>query len=170
MIPLAMRLATNSPPDRRRRCSGGIHAPPCILLRRCPRQANPLLVVDELIREPSKELKAAWCPVVRMDDLLEKKAGIDADDAKHSKVEPLVPILGGKIAAHPKYPNLLHPNPYGIGGGRSAPSLGLSPGQYTSLFCNLTAAEDRLYQGGGGSGDSLQDGHGAFSAAMNAKF
>jgi hypothetical protein len=37
-----------------------------------------------------------------MDHLLEKKVGIDADDAEDSKVEPLVPTSGGKIAVHPQ--------------------------------------------------------------------
>ncbi len=37
-----------------------------------------------------------------MDHLLEKKVGIDAEDAKDSEVEPLVPMSGGKIAVHPQ--------------------------------------------------------------------
>jgi hypothetical protein len=100
--PLAARLATNSPPDRRRRCSGGVHNPSCILFHRCPRQANPLLVVNELVCKPSKELEATCRPVVRMDDLLEKKVGINADNSEDSEVEPLVPMFGGKIAVHPQ--------------------------------------------------------------------
>ena len=33
---------------------------------------------------------------------VEKKVGIDADDAEDSEVEPLVPMSGGKIAVHPQ--------------------------------------------------------------------
>jgi hypothetical protein len=47
------------------------------------------------------------------------------------------------------------------------PSLGPSPGQYASLFGNLSAAGDGLYRSGGGGGDRLRDGHRAFAAAMN---
>jgi hypothetical protein len=104
MSPLATWLVANSPPDSRRHCSGDIHnpPPPLILFLGCPRQVNPLLVVDELVCKPSKELKAACSPVVPMDNLLEKKVGINADDAKDSKVEPLVPMFGGEIGVHPQ--------------------------------------------------------------------
>ncbi len=131
---------------------------------------NPLLVVNALVCEPSKKLDAAHCPVVVVciDDLLEKKLGVDTDDAKDSEVEPLASMFVGKIVVHPQYPNLWRLNPYGGGGDGSAPSLGSSPGQYASLFCNLMAAGDRLYQGGGGSGDSLRDGHQELAMAMNA--
>jgi hypothetical protein len=37
-----------------------------------------------------------------MDNLLEKKLGVNADDARDSVVEPLVPMFGGEIAAHPQ--------------------------------------------------------------------
>ncbi len=37
-----------------------------------------------------------------MDNLLEKKVGIDTDNAQDAKVEPLVPMFGGKIAVHPQ--------------------------------------------------------------------
>ena len=89
--------------DRRRCCVGGVHDPPHVLFRRRPRHANPLVVVDELVRELAKEFKAAYHLVVRMDHLLEKKVGIDADDAEDSEVEPLVPISGGEIADHPQF-------------------------------------------------------------------
>jgi hypothetical protein len=67
------------------------------------------------------------------------------------------------------YPNLWHTNPYGSRGDKSAPLLGSSPGQYASLIHNLPAAGDMLYQGSMGTGDCLQDGHQAFSAAMSTK-
>jgi hypothetical protein len=74
------------------------------------------------------------------------------------------------VVALAEYPNLWHPNPYGGRGADqgSASSLGLSPGQYASLFRDLLEAGDRLYQGGGGSCNRRQDGHQAFAAAMNA--
>jgi hypothetical protein len=68
-----------------------------------PRHANPLVVVDELVRELAKEFEAACLLVVRMDHLLKKKVGIDADDAKDSEVEHLVPMSGGEIAVHPQF-------------------------------------------------------------------
>jgi hypothetical protein len=46
--------------------------------------------------------------------------------------------------------------------------LGPSPGQYASLFGDCPAAGDRLYHGGRGSGNQLQDGYQAFAAAANA--
>jgi hypothetical protein len=55
------------------------------------------------------------------------------------------------MAALAEYLDLRRANPYGGRGEGSAPSLGLSPGQYASLFCNLPMAGDRLYQGGGGA-------------------
>jgi hypothetical protein len=67
-----------------------------------------------------------------------------------------------------EYPDLWHTNPYNGGRDGWAPLLGLSPGQYTSLFGDLLAAGDGRYHGGGGSGNHLQDGHRAFAAAMNA--
>ena len=76
--------------------------PPCFLFRCCSRQANPLVVVDELVCELAKEFEATYLLVVRMDDLLGKKVGIDADDAEDSEVEPLVPMSGGEIAVHPQ--------------------------------------------------------------------
>jgi hypothetical protein len=76
--------------------------PPCFLFRCCSRQANPLVVVDELVCELAKEFEATYLLVVRMDDLLGKKVGIDADDAEDSEVEPLVPMSGGKIVVHPQ--------------------------------------------------------------------
>ena len=59
-------------PDCRLRCVGGT-IPPRVWIRRSPRNPNPLLIVDELVREPSKKLEAACCPVVCMDNLLLKK-------------------------------------------------------------------------------------------------
>jgi hypothetical protein len=76
--------------------------PPCFLFRCCSRQANPLVVVDELVCELAKEFEATYLLVVRMDDLLGKKVGIDTDDAEDSEVEPLVPMSGGKIVVHPQ--------------------------------------------------------------------
>jgi hypothetical protein len=72
------------------------------LFRCCSRQTNPLVVIDELVCELAKEFEAAYHLVDRMEHLLEKKVGIDADDAKDSEVEPLVPMSGGKIAVHPQ--------------------------------------------------------------------
>ena len=72
------------------------------MFRCCSRQANPLIVVDELVCKLAKEFEAAYHLVVRMDHLLKKKVGIDADDAEDSEVEPLVPMSGGKIAVHPQ--------------------------------------------------------------------
>jgi hypothetical protein len=57
------------------------------------------LVVDELIRESSKELEAARRPVVCADDLLKKKVGVDANDAEDTE---LVPMFGAKIAVQPQ--------------------------------------------------------------------
>ena len=37
-----------------------------------------------------------------MDQLLEKKVGMDADDTEDSEVKPLVPIFGGEITVHPQ--------------------------------------------------------------------
>ncbi len=158
MIPLDAQLVTNSPPDSRRCCSSGVHdpPPPRVLFCRCFFQAFLPLLVNDLVCKPSKELKAAGCPVVRTDNLLGKNEGIDTDDAEDSAVKPLPPMFGGKIAVHLQYPNLWR-SWYSGRGPASAPSLGLSPGQYTSLFCNLRAARDRLYQGGRGSGNSLRD-------------
>ena len=102
MSPVAV-LEPKGPPDGRRCCAGGVHDPPHVLFRRRPRHANPLIVVDELVRELAKEFKAAYHLVVRMDHLLEKKVGIDADDAEDSEVEPLVPMSGGEIAVHPQF-------------------------------------------------------------------
>jgi hypothetical protein len=72
------------------------------------------------------------------------------------------------VGALAEYPDLLHANLYGVGGGGLAPLLGLSPGQYVSLFGNLPAAGDRLYHDGRGSGNHLQDGHQAFTVPVNA--
>jgi hypothetical protein len=71
-------------------------------------------------------------------------------------------------AALVEYPDLWRANPYGVGGGGLVPLLESSPRQYASLFRDLPAAGDRLYQGSGGNGDRLQDGHQAFAPAMNA--
>jgi hypothetical protein len=49
-----------------------------------------------------------------------------------------------------EYPNLWRANLYSGKGDGSAPLLGLSPGQYTSLFGNLLAVGDGLYHGSGG--------------------
>jgi hypothetical protein len=57
------------------------------------------LVVDELIRESSKELEAARRPVVCADDLLKKKVGVDANDAEDTE---LVPMFGAEIAVQPQ--------------------------------------------------------------------
>ncbi len=64
MFPLAARLATSSLPDCWRCYGGGICGCPRVLLCPCPRQTNPLLIVNELVCESSKELKAACGPVV----------------------------------------------------------------------------------------------------------
>ncbi len=72
------------------------------MFRCCSHQANPLIVVDELIYELAKEFEAAYLIVVRMDHLLENKVGIDADDAEDSEVEPLVQMFSAKIAVHPQ--------------------------------------------------------------------
>ncbi len=88
-------------PDCRLRCIGGT-IPPRVCIRRSPRNPNPRLIVDQLILEPSKELKAAPRPVVCTDDLLEKKVGIDANDAEDTDVEPLVPMFGAEIAVQPQ--------------------------------------------------------------------
>ena len=87
MILLALFLV--HPPDHRR-CSRGV------VLTRCRSSchARILLVVDELVRESSKELEAAHRPLVCMDNLLEKKVGVDANDAEDTKVQPLVPPNG----------------------------------------------------------------------------
>jgi hypothetical protein len=50
----------------------------------------------------SASLQKNYHLVVRMEHLLEKKVGIDTDDAEDSEVEPLVPMSGGKIAVHPQ--------------------------------------------------------------------
>ncbi len=71
------------------------------------------------------------------------------------------------VAALAEYPNLWHANQYGRGGDGSGPLLGLSPGQYTSLFGDRLAAEDGLYHGSRGCGNHLQDGHQGFTTAMN---
>ncbi len=62
-------------------------------------------------------------------------------------------------AALVEYLNLWHANLYGGKGGGLAPLLRLSPGQYAFLFGNLPASGDRLYHGGRGNGNRLQDGH-----------
>jgi hypothetical protein len=90
-IPLALLLDCH--PDHRRRGRGGI-----LTRRQSPRHATILLVIDELVRESSKELEAAHCPVVCADDLLKKKVGVDANDAEDTEVEPLVPMFGAEIA------------------------------------------------------------------------
>ena len=59
--------------DRRRCCVGGVHDPPNVLFCRRPHHANPLVVVDELVRELAKEFEAACLLVVRMDHLLKKR-------------------------------------------------------------------------------------------------
>jgi len=64
---------------RRRDC-------PRVLFRRRPRHVNPLAVVDELVHELAKEFEAACLLVVRMDHLLKKKVGINADYAEDSEV------------------------------------------------------------------------------------
>ena len=92
MFPLAARFATSNLPDCWRCYGGDVCNCPNVLFCRCPRQTNPLLIVDELIRESSKELKAARCPVVCTDDLLVKKVGVNANDAE----------LGDEIAVHPQ--------------------------------------------------------------------
>jgi hypothetical protein len=53
-------------------------------------------------------------------------------------------------------------------GGWISAIVGIESGTVHSLFRNLTAAGVRLYQGSRGSGDSLQYGHQAFAAVMNA--
>ena len=94
-------LASNGPPDRWCCCGGVVRDPP-VLFCHCLRQTNPLLIVDKLVHESSKELEAAHHPVVCTDNLLVKKVGVNANNAKDSEVEPLCPILGGKIAVHPQ--------------------------------------------------------------------
>ena len=37
-----------------------------------------------------------------MDDLLEKKLGVDTNNAEDSEVEPPVPMSGGEIVVHPQ--------------------------------------------------------------------
>ena len=59
-----------------------------------------LLVLDEIIRKPSKEFEAACCPVVCMNHLVEKLVGIELDNAKDAEGKPLCPVLGGEIAVH----------------------------------------------------------------------
>ena len=100
MFPLAAWLATSSPHDCWRCCSGGIRDCPRFLFCRCPCQTNPLLIVDELVRKSPKELEAACHPVVCTDNLLVKKVGVNANNAYDSEVEPLFPILGGEIVVH----------------------------------------------------------------------
>ncbi len=70
--------------------------------RRSPRHATILLVVNELVRESSKELEAARRPVVCAVDLLKKKLGVDANDAEDTEVGPLVPMFGAEIAVQPQ--------------------------------------------------------------------
>ena len=95
MIPLALFLECL--PDHRRRSRGDV-----LTRRRSPRHATILLVVDELVRESSKELEAARRPVVCEDNLLKKKVGVDANDAEDTEVEPLVPMFGAEIAVQPQ--------------------------------------------------------------------
>ena len=102
MFPLAARLASSSLLDCWHCYSGGVRDCPCILFCRCPRQTNPLLIVNELVHKSSKELEAACRPVVCTDDLLVKKVGVNANNAEDSEVEPLCPILCGKIVVHPQ--------------------------------------------------------------------
>ncbi len=59
-------------PDCRLRCVGGT-IPPCVWIRHSPCNPNPLLIVNELVREPSKELKADRRPVACINNLLEKR-------------------------------------------------------------------------------------------------
>ena len=82
MFPLAVGLATSSPPDCRRCCGDGVNLVPRFLIRHSPRQANPLLVVNELVHDSSKELEAACRPVVCRDNLLEKTVGVNTNNAK----------------------------------------------------------------------------------------
>jgi hypothetical protein len=72
------------------------------------RCANTLLILNEFVSKPAKEFNAAHCSVVGMDHLLEKWVGINSNNAKDAEVDPLVPILGGKIAVHLQ---LVHTNP-----------------------------------------------------------
>ncbi len=72
------------------------------MFRRCPHHANPLVVVDELIRELAKEFEAACLLFVCVDHLLKQKVGINADDADDFEAEPPVPMFCGKIAVHPQ--------------------------------------------------------------------
>jgi len=95
MIPLAFFLECL--PDHRHHSRGNV-----LTHRRSPRHATILLVVDELVRESSKELEAAHRPVVCADNLLEKKIGVDANDAEDTNVEPLVPMFGAEIAVQPQ--------------------------------------------------------------------
>ena len=95
-------LESNGSPDFCCCCGGVVRDCPRVLFCHCPRQTNPLLIVDELVRESSKEPEAARCPVICTDDLLVKMVGVNTNDAEDSEVEPLCPILGGKIAVHPQ--------------------------------------------------------------------
>ncbi len=60
------------------------------------------MILDELIRELAEEFKTARRPVARVDNPLEEKVGVDANDAEDAEVEPLGPILGAKIVVHPQ--------------------------------------------------------------------
>jgi hypothetical protein len=64
--------------------------------------ATILLVVNELVRESSKELEAARRPLVCSDDLLKKEVSIDANNAQDTEVEPLVPMFRAEIAVQPQ--------------------------------------------------------------------
>jgi hypothetical protein len=67
-----------------------------------------------------------------------------------------------------EYPHLWCAILYSSRGDGSAPLLGSSSGQYTSLFRSLTVVGDGLYHSSGGSGNHLRDGQQAFAMAMNA--
>ena len=87
MIPLALFL--EHPPDHRCPSRGVV-----LTLCRSSPHARILLDADELVHKSSKELKAACRPLVCTDNLLEKKVGVGANDAKDTKVKPLVPPNG----------------------------------------------------------------------------
>jgi len=99
-IPIATLLEAECHPHRWRR-SGGHFV--CILTRRgrsC--HANTLLILNELICEPSKELEAAYLLVVLVDHHLIEKEGVDAYHPEDAKVKPPVPMPGGEIAVQPQ--------------------------------------------------------------------
>ena len=97
MFPLAVQLATSSPPNCRCHCGNDINLP-CFLIRRSLQRIPSWLPTSSSASLP-KNLRQ-FVILLSVRTTCWKKVRIDANNAKDSKVEPPVSMSGGKNAVH----------------------------------------------------------------------